>query len=127
MSEKKLSPEQEEAVYFPKTGHGQTTEAAQSHLVIEAGAGAGKTTLLTERVAWRLLGSNAQFRIDPQDMILVTFSRAAEEELSTRIEKRLRQEKLPDEQLERVLGRLHVSTIDSLFTQLSNNLFPIWW
>lgn len=127
MTEKKLSPEQEEAVYFPKSVRGGLAETHFSHLVIEAGAGAGKTTLLTERVAWRLLGSDKRYRINPQDMILVTFSRAAEEELSSRIERRLRQEKLPEDQLDKILGRLHISTIDSLFTQLSNNLFPTWW
>jgi ATP-dependent exoDNAse (exonuclease V) beta subunit len=127
MTDKKLSPEQEEAVYFPRAGRSKPVESQQSHLVIEAGAGAGKTTLLTERVAWRLLGSDKQFRIAPQDMILVTFSRAAEEELSTRIAKRLQQEPIAEEQLDKLLGRLHISTIDSLFAQLSNNLFPIWW
>jgi len=127
MTAKKLSPEQEEAVFFPRAGRGKPVESTHSHLVIEAGAGAGKTTLLTERVAWRLLGTDKQFRIEPQDIILVTFSRAAEEELSSRIAKRLQQESLPEEHLEKILSRLHISTIDSLFTQLSNNLFPIWW
>ena len=47
MTDKKLSPEQEEAVYFPRAGRSKPVESQQSHLVIEAGAGAGKTTLLT--------------------------------------------------------------------------------
>jgi ATP-dependent exoDNAse (exonuclease V) beta subunit len=123
-----LTPTQQAAVFFPlDTFTGDALPVPFRHLVIEAGAGAGKTTLLTERVNWRLNSAPRNQRIEAQDLILVTFSRAADEELRTRVEKRISRSGLSQEASERILGRLHISTIDSLFMQLSNNLFPTWW
>lgn len=128
MSASQLTPSQQSAVFFPlDTAAGTALPVAFRHLVIEAGAGAGKTTLLTERVHWRLNAAPRALRIDPQDLILVTFSRAADEELRSRVEKRISKSGLSSEACEQILNRLHISTIDSLFMQLSNNLFPIWW
>ncbi|MBM3381951.1 MAG: hypothetical protein FJY29_05865 [Betaproteobacteria bacterium] len=128
MSAPRLTESQQEAVFFPLVpATGENRPVPFRHLVIEAGAGAGKTTLLTERVHWRLNAAPRGFRIEPQDLILVTFSRAADEELRSRVEKRITKSGLPQETSERILGRLHISTIDSLFMQLSNNLFPTWW
>ena len=80
--ETKLSPEQSEAVYFPSsTASSGNLKPTARNLVIEAGAGAGKTTLLTERVHWLLNAAPRAYRLDPQELILVTFSRAADEEL----------------------------------------------
>lgn len=121
---KVLSAEQTAAVEFPRQG---LDSPQWKHLVIEAGAGAGKTTLLTERVRRLLTSNNPMERLDPQELVLVTFSRAADEELRTRVEREL-ESALPDtDTLERLLARLHMSTIDSLFMQLANNLFPLWW
>lgn len=126
--ETKLSPEQSEAVFFPSSSpSSENPKQVARNLVIEAGAGAGKTTLLTERVHWLLNAAPRAYRLEPQELILVTFSRAADEELRRRVEKRFKSANLSDENLEKVLGRLHISTIDSLFMQLSNNLFPLWW
>lgn len=126
--ETKLSPEQSEAVFFPSsTPSSENPKQISRNLVIEAGAGAGKTTLLTERVHWLLNAAPDAYRLDPQELILVTFSRAADEELRRRVEKRFKSSNLSEESLEKVLGRLHISTIDSLFMQLTNNLFPLWW
>ncbi len=59
-------------------------------LLVLAGPGSGKTRLLTERAA-RLLEEGT----DPADLIALTFSRRAAEELSDRLKKRLRTGLLP--------------------------------
>ncbi|NBX17712.1 MAG: hypothetical protein EBR09_10135 [Proteobacteria bacterium] len=126
MSEIKLSPEQELAVFFPSRLVPEEIRL-KKNLVIEAGAGAGKTRVLTDRVRWLLFDAPHSLRLLPQDLVLVTFSKAADEELRHRIHKELRKTKLPENQISQILGRLHISTIDSLFTQIVNNLFPSWW
>jgi ATP-dependent exoDNAse (exonuclease V) beta subunit len=126
MSEIKLSPEQELAVFFPQNL--QISESGlKKNLVIEAGAGAGKTRVLTDRVRWLLFDAPKKYRLQPQELVLVTFSKAADEELRHRIEKEIGKTNLPAEQIKQILSRLHISTIDSLFMQIVNNLFPSWW
>ena len=125
-NEKPLSPEQQDAAYFP-TRLSEPERSRCKNLVIEAGAGAGKTTLLTRRVDWLLNKAPMPLRMQPHELILVTFSRAADEELRGRVEAQLEKSIANPEALERALGRLHMSTIDALFMQLVGNLFPTWW
>lgn len=54
------------------------------NLIVSAGAGAGKTTVLTERVL-RLIQSG----IGIEEMLILTFTRAAASEMKNRIEKKL--------------------------------------
>jgi ATP-dependent exoDNAse (exonuclease V) beta subunit len=126
MSTATLSPDQEKAVFFPQTLV-LPDEAGKRHLVIEAGAGAGKTTLLTRRVHWLLCVAPQKYRLTASQLVLVTFSKAADEELRGRVEKTIRNAKLTDEETQNILSRLHISTIDSLFMQIAGNLFPSWW
>lgn len=126
MSRFELSSEQQQSAFFP-TGLRLPDEREKKHLVIEAGAGAGKTRVLTERVYWLLCTSPEKFRLNPSELILVTFSKAADEELRHRVEKEIKSAKISSETQQRILSRLHISTIDSLFTQIAGNLFPSWW
>ncbi|NBW82361.1 hypothetical protein EBR21_11465, partial [bacterium] len=121
-----LSPDQEKAVFFPQTLT-LPEDAGKRNLVIEAGAGAGKTTLLTRRVHWLLCAAPQKFRLTAAQLVLVTFSKAADEELRARVENTIRNAKLADEEKQNILSRLHISTIDSLFMQIAGNLFPSWW
>ncbi|MFZ9520317.1 MAG: UvrD-helicase domain-containing protein [Silvanigrellaceae bacterium] len=126
MKSKSLSPEQEKAAFFPQTLI-LPDEAGKRHLVIEAGAGAGKTTLLTRRVHWLLCASQQKWRLSAAQLVLVTFSKAADEELRSRVESTILNAGLADEEAQNILSRLHISTIDSLFMQIAGNLFPSWW
>lgn len=126
MSSIELSPEQKLAAFFPSELH-SPVDLKKRHLVIEAGAGAGKTRVLTERVHWLLCTSPRNFRLSAADLILVTFSKAADEELRVRVEKEIKNATIPADEQQRILGRLHISTIDSLFMQIASNLFPAWW
>jgi ATP-dependent exoDNAse (exonuclease V) beta subunit len=121
-----LSPEQHQAVYFP-TSLAFPAEAGKRHLVIEAGAGAGKTSVLTERVHWLLCSAPRPMRLSPAQLILVTFSKAADQELRSRVEKIIKNAVIRDDEKQRILSRLHISTIDSLFMQLASSFFPSWW
>lgn len=126
MSKIELSSEQKRAAFFPNGTHEENI-SRKRHLVIEAGAGAGKTRVLTERVHWLLCTSTKNFRLSPAELVLVTFSKAADEELRHRVEKEINSAQLGEEEKQRILSRLHISTIDSLFMQIVNNLFPPWW
>ena len=75
-----LSDCQKEAVLAPTKGA----------CVVVAGPGSGKTSVLVERIAY-LLGSGAA----PDDMVVCTFTRAAAEELQTRLAPKLRGGPLP--------------------------------
>lgn len=70
-----LSPSQKAAVLAPPTGA----------CVVVAGPGSGKTSVLVERIAY-LLGNGAA----PDDMLVCTFTRAAADELQTRLAPKLR-------------------------------------
>ncbi|MDI6840913.1 MAG: UvrD-helicase domain-containing protein [bacterium] len=67
-----LNPEQVKAV--TKT---------DGYLLILAGAGSGKTRVLTYKVAW-LIG---ELKVKPQEILAVTFTNKAAEEMRTRVEK----------------------------------------
>jgi ATP-dependent helicase/nuclease subunit A len=90
-------------------------------VAVSAGAGAGKTAVLTARVVAQLSDPGRPRRID--ELLIVTFTRAAAEEMRTRIARRLEEriaaEDLPaamqrhmEEQLA-LLPRARISTIHS--------------
>lgn len=101
--------------FFPKE-----TELKQ-HLLIEAGAGAGKTSVLMERVKWLLL--NQKFKIDPAKLFIVTFSNDAAKQIKTKIETEFSKEFILNE----TISLIHISTIDSFFSDLVNSIYPSWW
>src|SRR4051812_4437945 len=74
-----LNPEQRRAVE-----HGVTASSAKNvpPLLVIAGAGSGKTKTLAHRVAHLIVNG-----IDPQRILLLTFSRRAAEEMTRRVEK----------------------------------------
>ena len=57
-------------------------------ILVSAGAGSGKTAVLTERVVSRIF--DAADPVDADRMLIVTFTRAAAEEMRQRIAARLR-------------------------------------
>ena len=69
---KDLNQSQQKAATFPN-----------QPLLILAGAGSGKTRVLTARAAWLILKK----RIVPNNILLVTFTNKAAEEMKNRIEK----------------------------------------
>ncbi|WP_397600407.1 UvrD-helicase domain-containing protein [Silvanigrella sp.] len=93
----------------------------KQHLLIEAGAGAGKTAVLTERTKWLL--SNKKLNISPSQLFIVTFSKDAASQIQERVEKELSQ----IDQLSDAISFIHISTIDSFFSELVNCIYPTWW
>ena len=86
-------------------------------LLVSAAAGSGKTATLTERIISSVLDENNPINIE--DMLIVTYTRAAVGELRERIGKAVKQalkERPDDERLERQLYMLpsaKISTIDA--------------
>ncbi|MBX9703275.1 MAG: UvrD-helicase domain-containing protein [Silvanigrellaceae bacterium] len=95
------------------------------HLVIEAGAGAGKTQVLIQRIRWLLFDQTNPARLDPYKLLVVTFSKNADTEIKERIEKLLSEQQF-NLNTSHMLP-MNISTIDSLFAQLVEILYPLWW
>ncbi len=55
-------------------------------MLVLAGAGTGKTTVLVERIAWLIEQGHAK----PDEILAITFTDNAADELKARVEKRLR-------------------------------------
>ncbi|MEO0773585.1 MAG: double-strand break repair helicase AddA [Pseudomonadota bacterium] len=69
---------------------------------LSANAGSGKTKVLTDRVARLLLGG-----VDPQNVLCLTYTKAAASEMQNRLFKRLGEwAMLPDDNLRKALGDL---------------------
>jgi ATP-dependent exoDNAse (exonuclease V) beta subunit len=100
-----LTPQQQTAVSF-------NGNKFNKNLIIEAGAGAGKTSVLTERI-WQLVSKKT---IQASEIVVATFSKGADAEIQERIEKR-----------GQALEGMHVSTIDALFGQLVDSIYPLWF
>jgi DNA helicase-2/ATP-dependent DNA helicase PcrA len=90
-----LNPEQKAAVEF-----------LGDPLLIIAGAGTGKTRVITERIAFLLDHGEG---LHPENIVALTFTRRATEEMSTRIRERLG---------ETHSGSVHVHTFHSFALQL---------
>ncbi|MEO0391051.1 MAG: UvrD-helicase domain-containing protein, partial [Pseudomonadota bacterium] len=77
---------------------------------LSANAGSGKTRVLTDRVARLLLGG-----VDPQNILCLTYTKAAASEMQNRLFKRLGDwAMMPDAALTQALGQLGVGKVDDL-------------
>ncbi|MDX2177603.1 MAG: UvrD-helicase domain-containing protein [Candidatus Sumerlaeia bacterium] len=100
-------------------------ESRARELLVSAGAGAGKTSVLIARVLAQLLDPADPHSLD--DYLVVTFTRAAAENMRAKLEERLREraageaDKDTRERLERqlaILPRARISTIHSFCLDL---------
>ena len=83
------------------TGEQQAAISARnSAILVSAAAGSGKTAVLVERVV-----SLIRYGIPIQQMLIVTFTRAAASEMRERIEKRLRNDPEPTVRLQAPMAR----------------------
>lgn len=100
------------------------------NILVSASAGAGKTAVLTERIV-SILSDTAK-SIDIDNLVVVTFTRAAAAQMRTRIEGKLK-EKIADcenEQLKKhlkkqitMLPHANITTIDSFCMNILRNYF----
>ncbi|MDD6627131.1 MAG: UvrD-helicase domain-containing protein [Lachnospiraceae bacterium] len=89
----------------------QIVNMLDKNMFVEAGAGAGKTYLIVERITSMLM-----HEYWPGEIVVITFTNAAAEELRGRIAKRVRKESLSNESLKEKLSHLdemNISTIHS--------------
>lgn len=94
----------------------------RGNLIVSAAAGAGKTAVLTERICSLVAGG-----VSVDELLVLTFTRAAAAEMKLRIEQRLQRavEETEDETLRARLlaeagnvGSAHISTIDAFCTRI---------
>ncbi len=86
----RLNPQQLAAATFGSALPGGGVESPP--LLVIAGAGTGKTATLAHRVAWLVLRG-----VDPQRILLLTFSRRAAQEMTRRAERLVAQARLAQE------------------------------
>ena len=72
--------------FTPNPQQKQAIEHAHGPMLVLAGAGTGKTTVLVERIAWLIEQGHAK----PEEILAITFTDNAADELKARVEKRLR-------------------------------------
>jgi DNA helicase II / ATP-dependent DNA helicase PcrA len=72
--------------FTPNSKQRQAIEHALGPMLVLAGAGTGKTTVLVERIAWLIEQGHAK----PEEILAITFTDNAADELKARVEKRLR-------------------------------------
>lgn len=96
-------------------------------VIVTAAAGAGKTTVLVERVLSRITDKSAPIDIDR--ILIVTYTKAAAQELKDRFAKRLG-EMIADDPFDKnlvrqqmLLSRAHISTIDSFCNSIVKEFF----
>jgi DNA helicase II / ATP-dependent DNA helicase PcrA len=70
----------------PNSKQRQAIEHVHGPMLVLAGAGTGKTTVLVERIAWLIEQGHAK----PEEILAITFTDNAAEELQERVAKRLR-------------------------------------
>ena len=74
-------------------------------LLVVAGAGSGKTSALTYRIAHLI----RHHKVDPENILAVTFTNKAAREMKTRIEKTFSQQQAQEKYGQRLeIGRAHV-------------------
>ncbi len=109
------------------TDQRQVIEHRNGNLLVSAAAGSGKTAVLVEHVLEKVLGEG----VDIDRLLIVTFTRAAADQMRDRIRRRLEEalEADPDNvHLQRQLTLVHhahISTIDSFCSYVLHNYFHI--
>lgn len=99
------------------------------NLLVSASAGTGKTAVLTERIMELLLDSDNRTDID--EMVIVTFTRAAAAEMRGRIEEKLNERLSLGKNTEHIkkqialLPHAQITTIDSLCLNILREYFYI--
>jgi DNA helicase-2/ATP-dependent DNA helicase PcrA len=72
-------------IFTPNSKQKKAIEHALGPMLVLAGAGTGKTTVLVERIAWLIEQGHAK----PEEILAITFTDNAADELKARVEKRL--------------------------------------
>lgn len=72
--------------FIPNPKQREAIEHVSGPMLVLAGAGTGKTTVLVERIAWLIEQQHAR----PEEILAITFTENAAQELVERVEKRLR-------------------------------------
>ena len=104
----------DEEKFFPNPEQLQVIETT-ANTVVSAGAGAGKTAVLS----WRFLRLVMEAGVRPDEILTLTFTKKAANEMRERIYKRLTEarESLQGDVL-RSFSRATISTLDSFFAQI---------
>lgn len=107
--------------------------ASPSSIVVSAAAGSGKTQVLTTRIIERI--KNAHSPVSVENLLIVTFTKAAATEMKERIGKALRKaaKEETDKQISNflkkqlaLLGSAHICTIDSFcYDIVKQNFFKV--
>ena len=92
----KWTPEQQEAI-----------EESGTNIIVSAGAGSGKTAVLSERVINKLLNG-----IHINELLILTFTRAAADEMKDRIRKKIKENPSLKEE-SKALESAYITTFDS--------------
>lgn len=102
-------------------------ESTNGTVLVSAAAGSGKTAVLVERVIRRLIDKNN--RIDADELLIVTFTNAAAEEMKERILSKLSDlldENPTDRHIKRqqiLINNAHISTVHSFCSDLIKEYF----
>lgn len=116
MAERKWTPEQQNAI-----------DAREGTLLVSAAAGSGKTAVLVQRIIARITDPRVPGSIDR--LLVVTFTRAAAQEMRERIAKRLAELLREDPENDRLkrqqllLPQARISTIHSFCSELARENF----
>lgn len=85
----------------------EAIEKSGTNIIVSAGAGSGKTAVLSERVIYKL---NNGIHID--ELLILTFTRAAAEEMKDRIRKKIKKDPSLKNELD-ALDSSYITTFDS--------------
>lgn len=116
MSERKWNAEQQKAI-----------ESLGGNLLVSAAAGSGKTAVLVERVI-RILTDDTR-PVDADRLLIVTFTKAAANEMKTRLSDALAEKLTADPEngwlrhQQLLMERAHISTIHSFYTDVVTENF----
>lgn len=116
MSERQWNPEQKKAI-----------ESLDGNLLVSAAAGSGKTAVLVERVI-RVI-TDETHPVDADRLLIVTFTKAAADEMKTRISDALAEKLAKDPEngwlrhQQLLMDRAHISTIHSFYTDVVTENF----
>lgn len=97
------------AMFNPTKEQQAALDAFGSNIVVSAGAGSGKTQVLSEKVKLILRDKN----INPENLLVLTFTNAAAHEMKERIKKALAADEKVDRTIVDKINSAHIQTFDS--------------